>query len=259
VPRGWSGTRADKRSPKISGQSVRFCPGVYLSPRAGRPVPIESTAGSFGPSARKLDHLGHELAKAKSENFSDLNIPISVLYLLTRKSTSDEARDLVIKAARRGQQLSLARAQKIVADVDAEQHRLAEARAQPRQIHYVGKDTTGPIVQVEVHGRDTTAPPVAVPYYTREPASPPVTNEPAPTDAKILPLVSHELTKVITAHDVITSGKLHSSALRSAVRDLDFFISRHRTTMPEAIGLIEKAREMFADELATMEVKDFAG
>jgi hypothetical protein len=49
--------RAGGVGPELTN-GLRFCPGVYLSPRAGRPVPIESTAGSFGPSARKLDHLG---------------------------------------------------------------------------------------------------------------------------------------------------------------------------------------------------------
>ena len=50
----------------------------------------------------------HELASARSENFSDLNLPVSGLYLLARPSTPEAVRDGVIARASAGEAISFA-------------------------------------------------------------------------------------------------------------------------------------------------------
>jgi hypothetical protein len=49
----------------------------------------------------------YELALARSENFSDLNLPVSGLYLLARPSTPEPVRDKVFHRAAAGEVLSL--------------------------------------------------------------------------------------------------------------------------------------------------------
>ena len=48
----------------------------------------------------------YELAESKSENFSDLHLPVSVLYLLAAPSTSPEMRKEIIERAKRGEKLT---------------------------------------------------------------------------------------------------------------------------------------------------------
>jgi Protein of unknown function (DUF3102) len=48
----------------------------------------------------------YELAESKSENFSDLHLPVSVLYLLAAPSTPPEVRKEVIEQAKRGEKLT---------------------------------------------------------------------------------------------------------------------------------------------------------
>jgi len=48
----------------------------------------------------------YELAESKSENFSDLHLPVSVLYLLAEPSTSPEVRKEIIEQAKRGEKLT---------------------------------------------------------------------------------------------------------------------------------------------------------
>jgi Protein of unknown function (DUF3102) len=50
----------------------------------------------------------HELAASRSENFSDLDLPVSGLYLLARPSTPDAVRDDVIGRAAAGETISFA-------------------------------------------------------------------------------------------------------------------------------------------------------
>jgi ParB-like chromosome segregation protein Spo0J len=50
----------------------------------------------------------HELASARSENFSDLDLPVSGLYLLAQPSTPDSLRDEVFQRAASGEALSFA-------------------------------------------------------------------------------------------------------------------------------------------------------
>jgi hypothetical protein len=55
--------------------------------------------------------------------------------------------------------------------------------------------------------------------------------------------------RVTTGDEILTSGKLQVISLKAALRDLDSFISRYGAGTPEAAGLIQKARAMFADKL----------
>ena len=48
----------------------------------------------------------YELAESKSENFSDLHLPVSVLYLLAAPSTSPEMRKEIVERAKRGEKLT---------------------------------------------------------------------------------------------------------------------------------------------------------
>ena len=48
----------------------------------------------------------HELAKTKSANFADLNLPISTLYLLAAPTVADEIRDEFLGRAANGEQVS---------------------------------------------------------------------------------------------------------------------------------------------------------
>jgi len=57
----------------------------------------------------------HALA-AKSENFTDLDLPVSGLYLLARPSTPDECRTEVIDRAQNGEPLSVSDGQRMVDD-----------------------------------------------------------------------------------------------------------------------------------------------
>ena len=50
----------------------------------------------------------YELAKTRSENFSDLSLPVSGLYLLSRPSTPELVRDNILRRAEAGETLSLA-------------------------------------------------------------------------------------------------------------------------------------------------------
>jgi len=50
----------------------------------------------------------HELASARSENFADLDLPVSGLYLLAQPSTSEAIRDDVLGRAAAGEALSYA-------------------------------------------------------------------------------------------------------------------------------------------------------
>ena len=76
----------------------------------------------------------YELAVAKSENFTDLNLPVSGLYLLARPSVRDE----VFRRAQAGEVLSLddikseIGIKKPAANLDADLHRIAEQLAEAR-------------------------------------------------------------------------------------------------------------------------------
>jgi Protein of unknown function (DUF3102) len=78
----------------------------------------------------------HELALARSENFSDLDLPVSGLYLLARPSTPESARDSIIKRAAAGEVLSLddirheIGIEKPAGDLHADVRKIAEQLAQ---------------------------------------------------------------------------------------------------------------------------------
>lgn len=93
----------------------------------------------------------NELA-LKSAKFSDLELPVSGLYLLARPSTPEEAREEVVTRAEAGEHLSVADVQRIVDDALFKQaeEKAAELRSQIEQrekeirAEYAGKMLVSP-------------------------------------------------------------------------------------------------------------------
>ena len=54
----------------------------------------------------------------KSENFSDLNVPVSGLYLLARENTPPEVVEAVAERSGQGERLSLAEVKGLIADAE---------------------------------------------------------------------------------------------------------------------------------------------
>jgi hypothetical protein len=71
----------------------------------------------------------YELQKSKSENFSDLNLPVSALYLLARPSTPEQVRDEIISRAASGEKLSVATVKEAIADNQQDD----QTKAKPEQ------------------------------------------------------------------------------------------------------------------------------
>ena len=65
----------------------------------------------------QLNMRVYELAQAKSENFADLSIPVSSLYLLAAKSTPPAAVTRVIELAQAGEEVKHGDVKAIIADV----------------------------------------------------------------------------------------------------------------------------------------------
>lgn len=57
----------------------------------------------------------YEWAKCKSENFSNLSIDMSALYLLARQSTPEAARDAAVELAKSGERVTHAKAKELIA------------------------------------------------------------------------------------------------------------------------------------------------
>jgi len=70
-------------------------------------------------TARHLMHV-YEMAARHGENFSDLNIPLSGLYLLAAPSTPVEVQKAVIERAKGGEVFSLATAKAAIAEAKAD-------------------------------------------------------------------------------------------------------------------------------------------
>jgi DUF3102 family protein len=72
----------------------------------------------FGWSERTAQRFMslHDLAESRSDNLSDLNLPISALYLLSAPSTPEKARDEVFERAEAGEPMGVAEVKAAIAE-----------------------------------------------------------------------------------------------------------------------------------------------
>jgi hypothetical protein len=73
----------------------------------------------FGWSDRTALNFMRAFEMSKSEKFSDLDLPVSALYLLAAPSTPEEARDEIIERAKVGEQVPLAAVKETIARAKA--------------------------------------------------------------------------------------------------------------------------------------------
>jgi hypothetical protein len=69
----------------------------------------------------------YELAKSKSTNFADLNLPLSTLYLLAAPSTPPKARDAILEDAAAGKPVSAAEVKKTIKSAKTERPKTQSA------------------------------------------------------------------------------------------------------------------------------------
>jgi hypothetical protein len=98
---------------------------------------LDQEFGWTDRTARNFMRL-YELAQAKSENFSDLNVSMSALYLLAARSTPDTARDVILERARSGEPVTVATVRCIVAEA---------SEPEPRRITFESTTTIKPIYE----------------------------------------------------------------------------------------------------------------
>jgi ClpX C4-type zinc finger len=85
-------------------------PGSNCAPRSAVACPA-----SKKPTAREFDWTGrtaqcfiHVAATAKSENFSDLSLPLTAIYLLSAPSTPEPVRKEIVARAEKGEKVKVA-------------------------------------------------------------------------------------------------------------------------------------------------------
>lgn len=95
------------------GRRLTECKDIF-GPRGGFNSWIDNHFGWSERHARNFMHV-YELAESKSENFSELKLPISAFYLLAAPSTPEPVRDEIITRAKGGEKIKHAEVKKRVA------------------------------------------------------------------------------------------------------------------------------------------------
>ena len=86
------------------GRRLTECKDNIFGPRGGFNSWIDHEFGWGERHARNFMHV-YELAESKSENFSELKLSVSCLYLLAAPSTPEQVRDEIITRAKGGENL----------------------------------------------------------------------------------------------------------------------------------------------------------
>jgi hypothetical protein len=97
---------------------------------------LEQEFGWTDRTARNFISV-YELSESKSENFSDLNLPVSGLYLLAAPTTPEQARTEIIERAKSGEAISTAEIKDVVENARAtSEHRVGfrERKRSPEQV-----------------------------------------------------------------------------------------------------------------------------
>lgn len=95
------------------GRRLSECKGLVGQRDFG--IWLDNEFGWSERHARNFVYL-FELSKSKSENFSELDLPVSALYLLAAPSTPEPVRDEVLSRAKGGEKMTVAEVKETIAE-----------------------------------------------------------------------------------------------------------------------------------------------
>ena len=127
------------------GRRLTECKDIF-GPRGGFNSWIDNHFGWSERHARNFMHV-YELAESKSENFSELKLPISAFYLLAAPSTPEPVRDEIITRAKGGEKIKHAEVKK----------RVAKARPPTKRSSPAAKASSSPAAKAVAEAAEATA------------------------------------------------------------------------------------------------------
>jgi hypothetical protein len=194
----------------------------------------------------------YELSKSKSENFSDLSLPVSGLYLLAAPSTPEEARDEIIARAESGETISSAEVKDIV-----ENARVASAQSAPaerwrrhkertharrRSPEHIARQFEATIAHTYQAAQATTD--VAIPQTLSEEETAKVVEELSTSRALVGELIGRLDPNVHDRDDIGASSAAELARLNVCIEELQR--EKHRLEI-EAVGLRSEIDELKAE------------